>query len=330
MLLAMHIPDGFLDPITTVVTTGLAMLGLATALQRLKRQLGSRLPPLLGVTAAAIFAAQMVNFPLLVVPASGHLLGGVLAAVLLGPWGGLIAITAVLIVQCLMFADGGLTALGANIVNMGLIGSCVGHVFFTWLRRHLQGIRGTVIAAAVASWLVVPLAALAFAVEMASSGDYDFVPLAWLLLCVHVPIGLGEALITGLIVAVIAQIEPSLLPQHEAQRATWRPRYLTAAGLSVALATAVFAAPWASSLSDGLEWVAIRFGFAEQATSLNWAPLADYQWPSISTRIGTFPPEWSHGAWATMSIGVLGTLVTWVVAHIVSRRIAWSDELTEA
>lgn len=330
MLLAMHIPDGFLDPITTVVTAGLALLGLAVALQRLQQQLGSRLAPLLGVMAAAIFAAQMVNFPLLVVPASGHVLGGVLAAVLLGPWGGLIAMTAVLIVQCLLFADGGLTALGANIVNMGLIGSCVGHLFFTWLRRHLQGLRGTVIAAAVASWLVVPLAALAFAVEMAGSGDYDFVPLAWLLLCVHVPIGLGEALITGLTLTVVARLEPTLLPRDEAPMTTWRPRYLTAAGLSVALATAVFAAPWASSLSDGLEWVAVRLGFAERATSLNWAPLADYQWPHISTRVGTIPPEWSHSALATMSIGVAGTLVTWVLGHLVSRRVAWKEELTEA
>ncbi|HWA97987.1 MAG TPA: energy-coupling factor ABC transporter permease, partial [Pirellulales bacterium] len=122
MIFAMHIPDGFLGPWPAAATWLIAIAGLGYSLNRLHAAVGARLAPLIGVMSAGIFAGQMVNFPLVGLAASGHLMGGVLAGVVLGPWGAVVAMTTVLIVQCLMFGDGGLTALGANICNMALIG----------------------------------------------------------------------------------------------------------------------------------------------------------------------------------------------------------------
>src|SRR5437763_1762873 len=122
----MHISSAMLDPKVAVATGALGAAGLAYALRAVERRLGERTTVLMGTMAAFVFAAQMVNFPLGPLGVSGHLLGGVLAAVLLGPWAGAVVIAAVLLVQCLMFGDGGLTVLGANFVNMGLIGAVGG------------------------------------------------------------------------------------------------------------------------------------------------------------------------------------------------------------
>src|SRR5205807_1682545 len=116
----------------------------------------------MGTMAAFVFAAQMVNFPLGVLPASGHLLGGVLAAVMLGPWAGAVVIAAVLIVQCLLFGDGGLVALGANFVNMGLIGAVLGYAIYSEIRRAIGGARGVLVGGMIAAWLSVLLASGAF------------------------------------------------------------------------------------------------------------------------------------------------------------------------
>ena len=115
----MHIPDAVLSPAVASATSLVGVGGLMTCLWKLRSQLGERTPVLMGTMSAFVFAAQMVNFPLFPLPVSGHLLGGVLSAVLLGPWAGAVVIAAVLIVQCLLFGDGGITALGANFLNMG-------------------------------------------------------------------------------------------------------------------------------------------------------------------------------------------------------------------
>src|SRR5262249_3909211 len=157
------------DPEVVAVTNAVGAAGLLYAVRKLERRLGERTTVLMGTMSAFVFAAQMVNFPVWF-GVSGHLLGGVLSAVLLGPWAGAVVVAAVLIVQCFLFNDGGVTALGANFINMGLIGSVGGYAIYAPVRRAIAGPKGTLIAAMVAAWFSVLLASGAFAVELAVSG----------------------------------------------------------------------------------------------------------------------------------------------------------------
>src|SRR3954451_19721732 len=207
----MHIPDGLLVPGVAAVTGAVGAGGLGYCLRAVERRLKERTTPLMGMMSAFVFAAQMVNFP--VGPGvSGHLLGGVLAAVIVGPWAGAVVIGAVLIVQCFLFGDGGLTALGANFVNMGLIGSVGGYAIYAPIRRWIGGRRGILIGAMAASWFAVLLAAGACAIELSVPGHRQqfFGVLSWMAL-VHAAIGLGEALITGLVVRFILLTRPDLI-----------------------------------------------------------------------------------------------------------------------
>ena len=181
------------------------------AIKRLNHARTERTTVLMGTTAAFLFAAQMVNFP--VGPGvSGHLLGGVLASALLGPWAGMVVIATVLMVQCVLFGDGGLTALGANFINMGLIGAGGGYAIQASLRRAISGPRGTLLAVIAAAWFSVILASGAFAVELALGGRVQDFPsiLTWMAL-VHAGIGVGEALITGGVVRYVLLRRPDLL-----------------------------------------------------------------------------------------------------------------------
>jgi len=206
----MHIPDGFL---TARVWVPLWIVGgwhVWNSLKRAGRELGEKTVPLMGVMAAFIFAAQMLNFPV-AGGTSGHLLGGVLAAALLGPWGGAVVISTVLVVQCLIFQDGGLTALGANIVNMGLIGSSLGYCVYAVV-RHGSGERFRILsAAAVASWCSVVLAGIACAFELAMSGTSPLRVALPAMAAVHVLIGIGEAVITCLVISFVLKVRPDLL-----------------------------------------------------------------------------------------------------------------------
>src|SRR3954468_21339260 len=166
----MHIPDAVLDPKVAAATGLVAAAGLLAGLRALERRHGERTTVLMGTMSAFVFAAQMVNFPVGPLPISGHLLGGVLAAVMLGPWAGAVVIGAVLIVQCLLFGDGGLTALGANFVNMGMLGAVGGYAIYAPIRRAVGGRAGVLIGGMAAAWFSVILAAGAFAVELAASG----------------------------------------------------------------------------------------------------------------------------------------------------------------
>jgi cobalt/nickel transport system permease protein len=322
MLLAMHIPDGFLDLRVALFIAVVAAAGLAFALRQVRLAVGDRLVPLMGVMAAGIFAGQMVNFPLLGVPASGHLMGGVLAAAVLGPWGGLVAIAAVLVVQCFVFGDGGVTALGANTLNMACIGSTGGYVLYAALRRLIGGKAGTVIAAMLASWLIVPLAALAFAVEMSLSGTAPFTRLATLMLGYHILIGLGEALLTGLVVAWVVRVRPDLI-YNSADLPARPERFgkVVAVGLSLGLAVAIFLAPFASDLDDGLEAAADKLGFKDRAVEVAFAPLPDYQLPAAGRAEAEMPVWFGTAAVVTSLLGCVGTLVTWGVALAVAKSV---------
>lgn len=205
----MHIPDGFLSPPVFISGWVVALAGLGLALKKTKQVLKDRMVPLMGVMAAFIFAAQMLNFPVLG-GTSGHLLGGVLAAVTLGPYAGSIVISLVLIVQCLIFQDGGLTALGANIFNMAAAGTFAAYYFYALLRNTV--LRKHMLAAVfISSWLSVILAATLCALELAASGASEIHVVLPAMVFVHMFIGIGEAVITTLIISFILKVRKDLI-----------------------------------------------------------------------------------------------------------------------
>ncbi|MGB8381279.1 MAG: energy-coupling factor ABC transporter permease [Dermatophilaceae bacterium] len=209
----MHVPDGFLDAPTSIATGVVAVGAVAASLRGARRELDDRTAPLAGLVAAFVFAAQMINFPV-AAGTSGHLLGGTLAAVLVGPWTATLCITVVLIVQGLLFADGGLTALGTNITLMGVIGVWVGYaVFRLALLASPKRISSVPVAAAVGGLVSVPVAALAFAGLYAIGGTAP-IPLAALaaaMVGVHAFIGVGEAVITAVVVGSVVAVRPDLV-----------------------------------------------------------------------------------------------------------------------
>jgi cobalt/nickel transport system permease protein len=209
----MHVPDGFLDAPTSVATGVIAVAGVGLALRYAHRELDDRTAPMAGLVASFVFATQMLNFPV-GAGTSGHLLGGALAAVLVGPWTAVLCISTVLLVQCLLFADGGITALGTNITLMGLIGVAVGWLVFAGLRAVLPPRLGLVpVAAAVGALLSVPVAALAFTGLYAIGGEAP-IPLDSLATAMvgwHSLIGLGEAGITFLVVSAVLAARPDLV-----------------------------------------------------------------------------------------------------------------------
>jgi cobalt/nickel transport system permease protein len=209
----MHIPDGFIDGPTSAAAGVVAAGGLAVAARRCRDQLGERQVPLAAVTAAFVFAGQMLNFPV-ASGTSGHLLGGVLAAVLVGPWAGAVSISVVLVVQALLFADGGLSALGLNVVNMALVGCVGGYVVFRAVRAVLPGSRwGVDAAAGVAAFVSVPLAAAAFVVQYAVGGAaaLDLGDVLAAMVGTHLLIGVGEGLITATAVGAVLAARPDLV-----------------------------------------------------------------------------------------------------------------------
>jgi cobalt/nickel transport system permease protein len=209
---AMHIPDGYLSAPVSLGTGAIAILLIALSLNRVQSQYKEKTVPLMGVCAAFIFAAQMINFPILG-GTSGHLMGGTLAGILLGPWAGSLVMAVVFIVQTVMFQDGGLTALGANITIMGLMGTFGGYYLYKFL-RFLFGSntwQGMSIGTAVAAWTSVVVAAALCAVLLAIS---DTVPLALgltAMLSWHFMIGIGEALITLAVVSFIWRTRPDMI-----------------------------------------------------------------------------------------------------------------------
>ena len=203
----MHIPDGFLS---TPVWTGMDAVSagaVGVAVRRVQRTLDPKHVPLMGMTAAFVFAAQMINVP--VAPfTSGHLLGGLLAALLLGPASAVVVMTTVFVAQCMLFQDGGLTALGANLFNMGIIGSVGGYLVYRTLRGLSMGDRPAV---ATAAWLSVMMGAAAASLELGLSGTIPFRVVLPAMLGVHALIGIGEALITVGALALLQRARPELL-----------------------------------------------------------------------------------------------------------------------
>ncbi len=277
----MHIPDGFLDPKTALATGAIAAGGLGLALRQVRLELPPRRVPLLGLAAAFLFAAQMVNFPV-AGGTSGHLIGGALVAALLGPAAAVVVVTTVLLVQCFLFADGGVTALGANILNMGLVAPLGGYAIYRWVGRWLPGLRGQVAALAFAGWCSTVLAAVACAGQLAWSGTMPWRVGFAAMAGVHALIGLGEGAISALVLLAIMRTRPDLLSEETGNAPAPLGRFVglgLLAGLGLALFVAPFACPW----PDGLEAVADRLGFATRAAESSLPALAaDYHWPGLA------------------------------------------------
>jgi len=209
----MHVPDGFLDAPTSVATGVVAAAGIAVALRGARRELDDRTAPMAGLVATFVFAAQMINFPV-GAGTSGHLMGGALAAVLVGPWSAVLCLSVVLLVQGLMMADGGITALGTNITLIGLVTVVVGWTTFIVLRRLLPARPSSVpVAAALGAFLSVPVAALVFTLLFSIGGQapVELSRVVVAMLGWHTLIGLGEAVVTGLVVASVISTRPDLV-----------------------------------------------------------------------------------------------------------------------
>ncbi|MDK3257741.1 energy-coupling factor ABC transporter permease [Blastococcus capsensis] len=210
----MHVPDGFLDVPTSVATGALAAGTVALALRKARTELDDRTAPLAGLTAAFVFAGQMMNFPLPGLPVSGHLIGAVLTAVLVGPWTAVLCMTVVLLVQAVLFADGGLTALGTNVFLMALLAVVVGYGLFRGLVAVLPRTRaGVLTATGIAAFASVPAAALTFVGLFEVGGTVD-VPLGTVVAAmagVHALIAIGEAAITVAVVGAVLAVRPDLV-----------------------------------------------------------------------------------------------------------------------
>lgn len=302
----MHIPDGFLGAPVAAATWTAAAASLAWAL-RAERRLADPAPAgTLGALAAFVFAAQLVNVPLLP-GTSGHLVGGTLAAAIVGPWRALVVMAVVLAVQALLFQDGGITAFGANLIAMGGAGALGGHVVAALVARVSPGVRGLVAGSVIGAFVATLAGAAFIAVALAASGLYPAAAVLPVMLALHVPIALVEAGLTGAILATVVRWRPDIVRGLQGARTGVAP----ALGLLVvAAAVAAFLGPFASSDPDALESVAERLGFAEAARGLWPAPAPDYVLPWLAV-----------GRVSSALAGVVGTLVAAGLAWGLTRRL---------
>ncbi len=302
---AMHIPDGFLSVPVSIVLWAISLVLVGMALRKSRLQLGERHLPLMGVLAAAIFAGQMLNFSV-TGGTSGHLLGAAIAAILLGPWPAVLVMTSVVAVQALLFQDGGLLALGANIFNMAIVGVFVAYAVYILLRRLFSARPwGVVVAGFVAAWVSILVASLACALQLAVSGTSPANIAVPAMAAIHALIGVGEGLITaGALGFILAARRDLLLAGGPSGAGN---RGVLVGGTLIALVLAVLS-PLASSHPDGLEWVAEQQGFLDNAREALFELIPDYSVPGIS-----------NSALATIVAGIIGVVVVFVVAYTVGR-----------
>ncbi|MDT9692524.1 energy-coupling factor ABC transporter permease [Streptomyces sp. P9(2023)] len=342
----MHVPDGFINAPVSVAAGVVAAGAVAVSLRGARRELDERAAPLAGLVAAFIFAVQMLNFPV-AAGTSGHLLGGALAAILVGPYTGVLCIAVVLLMQGILFADGGLTALGVNITVIGVVTVVVAYALFRGLVLVLPRTRRSVTVASFAAALVsVPASAAAFTLVYAIGGTTD-VPLGKVLTAmvgVHTLIGIGEAAITMLTVGAVIAVRPDLVygarglsspcaqgawghpqlklrvdgelvdaaPSRQATPAPGSPKKVWIGGVIAALVLAGFVSFYASASPDGLEKVAAEQGFDKSAEehAAAGSPLADYGVKGIEAA------RLSGGLAGVIGVGVtlaVGTGAFWAV-----------------
>jgi cobalt/nickel transport system permease protein len=300
----MHIPDGFLSVLVSVAFWVLSIIAIGYALRRLGQDMDERKVPLMGVLAAAIFAGQMLNFTV-AGGTSGHLLGATLATVLLGPWAGVLVMTCVVGIQALIFQDGGLLALGANMFNMSVIGVFVAYTVYTAVQKLAGGKSwGVFVGGFAAAWLSIVIASLAAALQLALSGTSPANIAVPAMAGIHALIGIGEGLITVGALAFIYATRPDLLKKGKEGIA--QGKLVWVIGLLIALFLAV-ASPLASSHPDGLEWVAEQKGFLDAAQGSVYEIVPDYVFPGVTNE-----------NLATILAGVFGVLLVFGVAVVVA------------
>ena len=295
----LHIPDGFLSFIVSAACWAISVLVLSVAISRTNKSLGEKQVPLMGVMAAFIFAAQMINFPV-AGGTSGHLLGGTLAAIMLGPWAAMVVMTAVIAVQSLLFQDGGLLVMGANILNMGLITVVIGYGLYRAVFGRSRRVK--LVVAGFAAWLSVMAGALATALELWLSGTSNLQTVTLAMLGVHTLIGIGEALITVAALSFILQTRPGLV--GEGSVAGMGGRGWALAGMALSLAV-VLLSPFASVNPDGLNRVAMDLGFIHSAQSGSGL-FAGYTFPVLESA--------SASRIAAGGIGIVAVLAVALVA----------------
>jgi cobalt/nickel transport system permease protein len=270
----MHIPDGFLSLLVSIICWALSAAIIGLAISKTNKALGEKQIPLMGVMAAFIFAAQMINFPV-AGGTSGHLLGGAMAAIMLGPWSAMLVMTAVIAVQGLLFQDGGLVVMGANILNMGLVTAAVGYGIYRSVSNQSNNFKLSM--AGVAAWLSVMTGALLTSFELWLSGTSQLQVVIPAMLGVHALIGLGEALITVSALAFILRSRPDLLGEGSESATASRGWIFVGAIISLAV---VLLSPLASTDPDGLNRVAMNLGFIANAENGS-GPLAGYKVPFL-------------------------------------------------
>jgi cobalt/nickel transport system permease protein len=298
----MHVPGHYLDPASCAVTAAAAAGALAYGAGRVRRE-GLPSASLTATTAAGIFAVQMVNFPV-TSGTSGHLVGGVLAGMILGPWVGMWSLALVLAVQATLFGDGALATLGANVLNMGVIGALVGMGLRRFLVRPDCSVPVKLGVAAAAGWGAVVAGAALCSIELAASGTFALSAALPAMVSIHALIGISEALLTAAAAALVLRSAPQLLssptqlsPQATASTSPAAFRWLPAVGLVAAMAIAALLAPIASTLPDGLESVAKALNLAEPAAAWT-APMQNYSLSGIGSPL-----------LATAAAGILGVLI---------------------
>jgi cobalt/nickel transport system permease protein len=292
----LHIPDGFLSFTVSILCWVITAITISMAVSRSNKSLGERQVPLMGVMAAFIFAAQMINFPV-AGGTSGHLLGGALAAITLGPWAAMLVMTAVIAVQALLFQDGGLLVMGANILNMGLITAAIGYGLYRSVASGNRTLKLTI--AGIAAWLSVMAGALFTSLQLWLSGTSQLQIVIPAMLTVHALIGLGEALITVAALTFILQTRPDLIGENSESAKGSRGWVL--AGVLISLAV-VLISPFASANPDGLERVAGDLGFLGKSASAVYQIIPDYSLPLL----GSTP-------FSTIAAGTIGVVIVGAV-----------------
>jgi len=297
----LHIPDGFLSIVVSLVSWLITIAVLSVAVKRTEK-LDEKQVPLMGIMAAFIFAAQMINFPV-AGGTSGHLLGGALAAIVLGPWAGMLVMTAVIGVQGLLLQDGGLLVMGANILNMGLLTSAIGFGLYKLGEGRNRKLKLTL--AGIAAWLSVMAGALATSLQLWLSGTARLDIVLPTMLGVHALIGIGETLITVSALAFIFRTRPDLLEQTEGPARGGRGWIFVGAAISLFV---LILSPLASSNPDGLERVAGDLGFLGQGVDAPYSILPDYTLPLLG-----------EGAFSTIAAGILGALAVIAIVFFIAQ-----------
>ncbi len=297
----LHIPDGFLSITVSLLSWAISIAVLSVAVRRTE-SVDEKQVPLMGIMAAFIFAAQMINFPV-AGGTSGHLLGGALAAIVLGPWAGMLVMTAVIGVQGLLLQDGGLLVMGANLLNMGLLTSAIGFGLYRSTQGRQRKLKLGV--AGFAAWLSVMAGALATSLQLWLSGTARLDIVLPAMLGIHAVIGIGETLITVTALAFIFRTRPDLLEQTEGPARGGRGWIVVGALISLIV---LILSPLASTDPDGLERVASDLGFLSQGTEAPFKILSNYNFPLLG-----------EGALSTIVAGLIGILVVAAIAIFISR-----------